>query len=172
MCVCVSATFCLCLLHGWPPYVVVSWLLCVTCRYVPPRIASAPYLEELSAAERKQRKKERDMQRLASSDMFRELRAEFSSAPEEVKHGFNVEDEIDAELQERDEIEESNFVRFGGRRKLEKKKRARMASDLTKLADFDVTRGFSRADEDSVQLSMRDQMAAAKKRRVSKKKRS
>ena len=27
--------------------------------------------------------------------------------------------EIDAELQERDEIEESNFVRFGGRRKLE-----------------------------------------------------
>jgi hypothetical protein len=32
------------------------------------------------------------------------------------------------------------------------KKRARLAGDLSKIADFDVTRGFSRADEDSAQV--------------------
>jgi len=37
---------------------------------------------------------------------------------------------------------------------------------LSRIADFDVTRGFSRLDEESAQLSMREQMAAAKKRRV------
>eukprot|EP00035_Acanthoeca_spectabilis_P032582 m.19372 g.19372 ORF g.19372 m.19372 type:complete len:417 (-) comp5435_c0_seq1:39-1289(-) len=134
--------------------------------YVPPKIASAPYLEELSAAERRQRKKERDLQRLASSEMFQDLRSEFSSAPLEIRHGEDIDNDVATELREREEIEESNFVRFGGRRKLEKK-RARLATDLSKLADFDVTRGFSRAEEDSVQLSMRDQMAAAKKRRIS-----
>lgn len=42
-------------------------------------------------AERKSRKKERDLQRMASSEMFQELRSEFSSAPTEVHHGDDID---------------------------------------------------------------------------------
>eukprot|EP00041_Stephanoeca_diplocostata_P026692 m.723446 g.723446 ORF g.723446 m.723446 type:complete len:272 (+) comp23022_c0_seq4:2-817(+) len=140
-----------------------------TGAYVPPRLTAMPYNDDVSASEKKRDRELKAQARMLNSEMMRELKEEISTTPLEVSHKNDIKSATAAELKEWEDIEESNFVRISGKRKLLKKQRARMAEDLSGITSFDVTAGLVHAtDETSKKRSMRQQMGDAKKRRLSK----
>lgn len=55
---------------------------------------------------------------MLNSEMMRELKEEISTTPLEVSHKNDIKSDTAAELKEWEDIEESNFVRISGKRKL------------------------------------------------------
>eukprot|EP00049_Salpingoeca_infusionum_P015435 m.299808 g.299808 ORF g.299808 m.299808 type:complete len:291 (-) comp15874_c0_seq3:3004-3876(-) len=142
--------------------------------YQPPKIAATPYLEDDSAAAKRERQLERERRHMLSSTMMKELRKEVSIQPEEV---FEEEASGIAHLRgrkntheqkERQVYEEDNFVRLSVSKKKGKRKNPRSALD--DVADFAGYKGFSRAAEslttDVAKQSISTQMKGAKRGHV------
>jgi len=131
--------------------------------YKPPRMTAMPYDDDMSAEGKKARKAEKDRLRLLNSDMMQELRSEFTTAPEEISHVDAFKSDAQAALKEREDIEENNFVRFGGRKKL-LKARARMTSGINEITSFAGTHALaSEGRKMGASKSMRQQVAEVRK---------
>ena len=104
--------------------------------YRPPRLAAVPYEEERGAG-RRERQKERALQRASTSRLVRELREEFSSAPREIHAddfgcGASADSQAVAKLRhEEAEVrayEEANFTRLAMSKEQKRELRRRQAA--------------------------------------------
>ena len=99
--------------------------------------------------------------------MMEELRSEFSAAPAEISHANADRQKNKKELAERTKVEEDNFIRLGGERKLNRKNK-RIDSGMDSLTSFTSLRGLESSRSQSSK-SMREQMDDVKRKRSKKK---
>ncbi|KAJ6653079.1 hypothetical protein lerEdw1_010165 [Lerista edwardsae] len=103
-------------------------------KYVPPRLVPVHYDE--TAAEREKKMLEQAKRRALSSSVIRELKEQYSDAPEEVREGrYTHSNRQSREDQHRTNYEESMMVRLNVTRK-EKARQRQVGSQLSSLTHF------------------------------------
>ncbi|XP_029437497.1 neuroguidin [Rhinatrema bivittatum] len=143
-----------------------------TRKYVPPRLAPVHFDE--TEAERAHKLMERAKKRALSSSVIRELKEQYSEAPEEIREGrgYHMMQQSQEE-QRRTSYEESMMVRLNLTRKekAQKKRAMAMTSQLQTLTHFsDISAlmgGAGNASEDlvpSVKRSKKTQKRVKKKK--------
>jgi len=132
--------------------------------YQPPKLAAVPFEDDDSKEARKLRRNAKEQLKMANTEIMRDLRSEYTDTPEEISHNDIGNAEFSAEIAERERLEETHFVRLGGRSKM-MKKRQRLATTMSGASTFDVTKGL-RSLEDGIgenKMSMREKMDEVKK---------
>ncbi|XP_066484758.1 neuroguidin [Tiliqua scincoides] len=103
-------------------------------KYVPPRLVPVHYDE--TATEREKKMLEQAKRRALSSSVIRELKEQYSDAPEEVREGrYAHSNRQSREDEHRTNYEESMMVRLNVSRK-EKARRRQVGSQLSSLTHF------------------------------------
>ncbi|KAF6018772.1 NGDN [Bugula neritina] len=116
--------------------------------YKPPMMSSSHYAEELSRKEREEKLIAKAKRKALSTAMMRELRAEYSEAPEEVREDMNLHRfKQSKEDKHRIAYEEDNFKRVAVS-KQEKRRRSQLQTvssldQLTKFGDISALTGGS-----------------------------
>eukprot|EP00057_Strongylocentrotus_purpuratus_P010892 XP_011665366.1 PREDICTED: neuroguidin isoform X1 [Strongylocentrotus purpuratus] len=108
-------------------------------KYVPPKVAAMFYDGDDTLKEKKERQLEKAKKRALSSQMIRELRAEYYDGPEEVQESMSLHRlKEDKETKEKNDYEEENFLRLPVTKKDKQRER-----NLTTMASLD---GLTRFD--------------------------
>ena len=105
--------------------------------YVAPKVSAVPY-EDHTWTSRKRKLEERMKQKTLNSSLLKDLRDEYSEAPEEIKDdnkGMKAEKEQERE-KERERYEEDHLIRLNVASKDKKAKRESSLKDLTKFEGF------------------------------------
>ena len=113
--------------------------------YVPPKVSAVPYDDE-TLENRKRKYEERQKMKSLNSSLLKDLREEYSEAPEELKEGYKAfrgRKSRDKES-EKERYEEDNLIRLN-RGKNDKKTKGE--SDLKELTKFESF-GFDSENED------------------------
>ncbi|KAL3860671.1 hypothetical protein ACJMK2_010765 [Sinanodonta woodiana] len=131
--------------------------------YIPPKLAAVHYDGDETVAEREQRKLQHARQRALNSTMMREIRAEYTDAPEEIKESTNIHRfKEDKRTKEKERYEEENFIRMSvSKKEKNAAKRLGTMSSLNSLVHFDDISALNNDDGFS-------QGPSAKKRKVAK----
>ncbi|XP_033117203.1 neuroguidin-like [Anneissia japonica] len=142
-------------------------------KYVPPRVAAMHYVDDESAAERRQRLLERAKKKALSSSIIQDLRAEYSDGPEEIRENVNFyKQKQERAAKERNQYEEEYFKRLPVTKK-EKHAQKRMATmssldGITKFGDISAL-SHDIDDVDNFQSKKKKKMPSRLRRILSKK---
>lgn len=113
--------------------------------YRPPKLAAMHYEGDETEMERKQKIEERAKKQRLSSTIMKELRAEYTDAPEEIREGANQHRHRDDKAsKERQEYEENYFMR----KQLSKKEKA-STRKLATMSGLDSLTAFGSSFGDS-----------------------
>ncbi|KAM4051452.1 neuroguidin [Anomaloglossus baeobatrachus] len=141
-----------------------------TRKYIPPRLAPVQYDD--TEAEREQRLLQRAKKRALSSSVIRELKEQYTDAPEEIREGrayHMMQHEQDE--QHRTNYEESMMVRLNVTRKEKARKKRALAmtsqlNSLTHFTDISALTGEARTEDfmHSAKKSKKGQKKGKKKK--------
>lgn len=81
-------------------------------KYVPPKLTSMPYEDDETAAEKKEKLKERERRRAVNSTLIDEWKEEFLDTPVEISGGSRAQQMISKAMKERERYEEDNLTRL------------------------------------------------------------
>lgn len=107
--------------------------------YVPPKVAAVHYDDKKVSKRRKLEETAR--KKALSSSLLKELRDEYSEAPEELKEGEQFDGRREREKDEdehQQRYEEENFVRLMMKKRGQPTKQSRSLDDLTKFTDLSI----------------------------------
>eukprot|EP00794_Sanderia_malayensis_P019175 gene19175-21096_t len=132
--------------------------------YVPPKVSAMPYDDDTWTS-RKRKLEERRKQKTLNSSLLKDLREEYSQAPEEIREDSRWQKsrkEKDEEV-DRERYEEDNLIRLNVTKRDKKSKREGDLKELTKFGGF----GFDDNDgDDDDQEGGRERMRAKKSKKM------
>eukprot|EP01134_Creolimax_fragrantissima_P003057 CFRG3057T1 len=134
--------------------------------YVPPRIAAMPF-EDDSVADKREKDKNRDFNKLRDSDIYRELQEEFTEDPKEIKDWSRL---LDTEVYDKKaQIEKLRFEEDNYKRVMEPKKKSKgtqmYRSELDSIVDFGSLGSMARRSKRKT-TNDDDELGAFKKKRL------
>ncbi|XP_071483301.1 neuroguidin-like [Diadema antillarum] len=143
-------------------------------KYVPPKVAAMYYDGDESLKERRERQLEKAKKRALSSQMIRELRAEYYDGPEEVTESIGLHRlREDREAKEKREFEEENFMRLPvTKRDKQASRRLTTMSSLDGLTKFDNISALDRDLDGELDEPVRKRSKVSSKIRKANKKKA
>ncbi|CAO3620524.1 unnamed protein product [Cunninghamella blakesleeana] len=125
--------------------------------YRPPKMAPVAYEENSTKKSKQEKNEERLREKASRSRLMKDLMSEMNDAPEEidvfggVNEGTGYGEQMDRKMKEKNDYEESNYVRLAVTRKekkhLQAKNKMRFESEFDNLNDFSNLVGIQDVDE-------------------------